>query len=263
MRIILTHEQADFDALASLMGAHLLDESTIPVLPRRMNRNVQAFLTLYGVDLPFVDPQDLPNVPVQAVTLVDTQSMVSIKGISASTSVTIIDHHPLRENLPAHWQVLREETGATTTLVVEMLRESDITLNPIQATLLLLGIYEDTGSLTYTRSTARDLRAAAHLLEQNANLRIAANFLNHPLSQAQQQIYDQLRNQAEYHSVFGQTIVIADDLGELVLVLAEIGLEIDVDAAVLEDLDRGIRQRVGNENLRFHDSPFGDYEAAE
>lgn len=209
MRIILTHEQADFDALASLMGAHLLDESTIPVLPRRMNRNVQAFLTLYGVDLPFVDPQDLPNVPVQAVTLVDTQSMVSIKGISASTSVTIIDHHPLRENLPAHWQVLREETGATTTLVVEMLRESDITLNPIQATLLLLGIYEDTGSLTYTRSTARDLRAAAHLLEQNANLRIAANFLNHPLSQAQQQIYDQLRNQAEYHSVFGQTIVIA------------------------------------------------------
>ncbi|MCU0488473.1 MAG: CBS domain-containing protein, partial [Anaerolineales bacterium] len=209
MQIILTHEQADFDALASLMGAHLLDESSIPVLPRRMNRNVQAFLTLYGIDLPFVDPQDLPNVPVQAVTLVDTQSMVSIKGISASTSVTVIDHHPLRENLPAHWQVVREETGATTTLVVEMLRERDITLNPIQATLLLLGIYEDTGSLTYTRSTARDLRAAAHLLEQNANLRIAANFLNHPLSQAQQQIYDQLRTQAEYHSVFGQTIVIA------------------------------------------------------
>ena len=43
MRIILTHEQADFDALASLLGAYLLDESAIPVLPRRMNRNVRAF----------------------------------------------------------------------------------------------------------------------------------------------------------------------------------------------------------------------------
>jgi tRNA nucleotidyltransferase (CCA-adding enzyme) len=48
MHIILTHEQADFDALASLLGAHLVDERAIPVLPRRMNRNVHAFVTLYG-----------------------------------------------------------------------------------------------------------------------------------------------------------------------------------------------------------------------
>ena len=61
MHIILTHEQADFDALASLLGAHLLFENALPVLPRRMNRNVHAFLALYGVELPFVDPRDLPN----------------------------------------------------------------------------------------------------------------------------------------------------------------------------------------------------------
>jgi tRNA nucleotidyltransferase (CCA-adding enzyme) len=35
MRIILTHEQADFDAIASLLGAYLLDESALPVLPKR------------------------------------------------------------------------------------------------------------------------------------------------------------------------------------------------------------------------------------
>ena len=32
MHIILTHEQADFDALASLLGAHLLDEDAVPRL---------------------------------------------------------------------------------------------------------------------------------------------------------------------------------------------------------------------------------------
>ncbi|HEX7973580.1 MAG TPA: hypothetical protein VF498_04155, partial [Anaerolineales bacterium] len=100
MRIILTHEQADFDALASLLGAHLLDENAIPVLPRRSNRNVKAFLTLYGVELPFVDPRDLPTTePIEAVTLVDTQSMVSIKGMSPSTQVQVIDHHPRRDSL--------------------------------------------------------------------------------------------------------------------------------------------------------------------
>ncbi len=208
MQITLTHEQADFDALASLLGASLLDESVIPVLPRRLNRNVQAFLTLYGMDFPFVDPRDLPNENIEAVTLVDTQSMVSIKGVGPNTRVAIIDHHPPRENLPAHWSIHREETGATTTLLVEALRERDVLLTPVQATMLLLGIYEDTGSLTYSRTTARDLRAAAFLLEQGANLRIASDFLNHPLSFTQQAIYDRLRANAEYLKVNGHTVVV-------------------------------------------------------
>ena len=36
--------------------------------------------------------------------------------------------------------------------------------------------------------------------------------------------------------------------GELVLVLAEVGLEIDLDAAILEDLHGGGGESVGNEN---------------
>jgi len=43
MEVILTHEQADFDALASLLAFHLLDEKSIPVLPNRLNRNVRNF----------------------------------------------------------------------------------------------------------------------------------------------------------------------------------------------------------------------------
>ena len=47
----------------------------------------------------------------------------------------------------------------------------------------------------------------------------------------------------------GEAVVVADDLGELVLVLAEVGLEIDLDAAILEDLHGGGRQSVGDENV--------------
>jgi hypothetical protein len=59
MRIILTHEQADFDALASLLGAYLVDNTSFPVLPRKMNRNVRAFVTLYGAELPFIEFRDI------------------------------------------------------------------------------------------------------------------------------------------------------------------------------------------------------------
>lgn len=209
MHIILTHEQADFDAFGSLLGAALLYESALPVLPRRMNRNVRAFLALYGAELPFIDPRDLPNQPIEKVTLVDTQAMVSIKGMSGETQVEVIDHHPLREGISPAWMLSIHEIGATTTLLVEALHERNESLSPIHATLLLLGIYEDTGSLTYARTAPRDLRAAALLIEMGASLSIAADYLHHPLSPAQQALYDRLRASAEHLNVHGHTVVIA------------------------------------------------------
>jgi tRNA nucleotidyltransferase (CCA-adding enzyme) len=209
MRIILTHEQADFDALASLLGAYLLDESYIPVLPRRMNRNVRAFVTLYGAELPFVDPRDLPNEPVESICLVDTQTMATLRGVGVDTIVHVVDHHPIRAEIPSSWTISTEDVGATTTIFVEDLQERNGDLSMIQATTLLLGIYEDTGSLTYTRTSARDLHAASYLLEQEANLRIASDFLNHPLSIEQQKLYDALRENLESYHVHGHTIVVA------------------------------------------------------
>ena len=209
MRIILTHEQADFDALASLLGAYLLDETAIPVLPRRMNRNVRAYITLYGAELPFVDPRDLPNQPVDSICLVDTQTMATVRGVGVDTRVHIVDHHPIRSDLQPAWTITSEDVGATTTIFVEDLQKQNGGLSMIQATTMLLGIYEDTGSLTYTRTTSRDLHAASYLLEQQANLRIATDFLNHPLSVEQQKLYDTLRGQVESYRIQGHSVVIA------------------------------------------------------
>lgn len=253
MHIILTHEQADFDAVASLLGAHLVDESGLPVLPRKMNRNVRAFLTLYGMELPFIDPRDLPGEPIDRITLVDTQSMISVKGMTASTQVSVIDHHPLREDLPREWNVTTEDTGATSTLFVEALRERNGHLNPIEATLLLLGIYEDTGSLTYNRTMARDLIAAAFLLEQGASLEIAADFLNHPLSPEQQQLYDRLRGNTQMIDIKGHTIVLAcGEAGEMNEELSSVAHKLrdllDPDALFLLVTTRGGVQLIARSN---------------
>jgi tRNA nucleotidyltransferase (CCA-adding enzyme) len=209
MQVILTHEQADFDALASMLGAYLLNVTAIPVIPRRINRNVRAFLTLYGRDLPFTDPRDLPTQPIDAVTLVDTQSLTSLKGMSQAARVHVVDHHPPKDDIPSQWTVRTEDLGATTTMFVEALNERGCVLTPVQATMLLLGIYEDTGSLTYTRTTARDIRAAAFLLDRGANLELAGGFLQHPLSLAQQALYDHLRGAAEIHSIHGHKVIVA------------------------------------------------------
>ena len=209
MDIILTHERTDFDGLASLLGAYLLEQHLTPVLPRQLNRNVEAFITLYGVELPFLDPRDLTGEPIESVCLVDTQSMTSLKGMVSDLKVRIIDHHPLRNDVPEDWETIIREIGATTTIFVSAIQERDIPLTPIQATLLLLGIYEDTGSLTYTRTTAEDIFAAGILVEKGAILSIVTDYINHPLSLEQQKIYEDLRACAESQIIHGHNLVIA------------------------------------------------------
>jgi len=50
-----------------------------------------------------------------------------------------------------------------------------------------------------------------------------------------------------------EAVEVADQLGELVLVGAELRLEVNLDAAILEDLHGGGRESIGDENARGHD----------
>jgi tRNA nucleotidyltransferase (CCA-adding enzyme) len=208
MEVILTHEQADFDALASLLGASLLYENAVPVLPHKINRNVKAFLNLYSAELPFIEYHDLPKDDIDCIYLVDTQSLVTLKGTTPSTSIQVVDHHQPRKDLPHNWTVLTDKVGASTTLLVEEIREHGNIPGIIYSTLLLLGIYEDTGSLLYASTTSRDIRAAAFLIDQGASLKLAGNFLNPPLSPVQRLLYNQLLEAAETLTIQGCNITI-------------------------------------------------------
>jgi tRNA nucleotidyltransferase (CCA-adding enzyme) len=210
MHVILTHENADFDAIASLLAAAKLDPDATPVLPRRVNRNVRHFVTLYWDALPFVWPDELPRRRrINQVTLVDTQGLASLRGMTKKPKVQVIDHHPPGEDLDPDWSFQGDIIGATTTLLVERFPESGVQLSPIEATLLLLGIYEDTGSLTYNATTARDVRCAAWLLEQRADLGLLLRFLHHPLSESQRSLYDRLQEAADTYQFDGQSVVVA------------------------------------------------------
>ena len=209
MEVILTHEHADFDALASLLAASKLHPEAIPVLPRQLNRNLRDFLTLYRNALPFRTVQELPRGKITEAIFVDAQSAQLVRGMTQQTPVRIIDHHPCRENLPPHYHCWYEPVGATTTILVEQIMGRGIQLSGVEATLLMLGIYEDTGSLSYVSTTSRDMRCAAWLLDQGARLDIVRDFLHHPLSPAQQRLLDRLHESAEVHEIQGFTVIIA------------------------------------------------------
>lgn len=239
MQAILTHEHADFDAIASLLAAHKLYPSARPILPRRVNRNVRHFLALYWDELPFLHPEELPRgARIDQVILVDTQGLTSVRGMRRKLDVLVVDHHPLAEDLNAEWQFEGEQLGATTTLLLERFPEQNIRPSPVEATLMLLGIYEDTGSLTYSATTARDVRCAAWLLEHGANVTLMHRFLHHPLTDEQRELYRVLQENAEVHQFEGQAVVVAaatardyvDEISTLVHKMADL---YDPDAVIV------------------------------
>jgi tRNA nucleotidyltransferase (CCA-adding enzyme) len=213
--LVLTHENTDFDGLASQLAAWKLYPQARPVLPRRPNRNVRDFLTLYWDELPYVRYEDLPRrMEVARIILVDTQTLVTPRGMNDDTVVQIIDHHPLGRDLPANWTYSGETVGATVTLLLERIIADRLALSPVEATLLALGIYEDTGSLAYPTTTVRDLRCATWLAEHGANLAVVSDFLHHPLTEQQLALYDALLDSARAIDFSGHTVVVATATAE-------------------------------------------------
>ena len=209
MKVILTHEQADMDALASQLGAWLLYPDAIPLLPRSINRNGRRFLNQYGADLPYVAFKDLPRAAIDTVIMVDTQSLITVKGMSEDTRIIVFDHHPRREDLNPAWECHLVTSGANTSQMVARIRQRGIQLTRIQASALALGLYEDTGSFTYGSTTAEDLESAGFCLAQGAELDIVTRFLYPPLSAGQRVLYDRLLRNIHTYVIEDQTILVA------------------------------------------------------
>ena len=214
MEVITTHENTDFDGLASMLGASKLYPRAVPVLPRRLNRNLRDFLTLYGEELPFVRPEDFRRHRIDKVILVDTQGVPPLRGLRPHAQITIIDHHPLDRELEKGMTYRGGEVGSTATLLVQEITGARLPLSRVEATLLLLGIYEDTGSLTYPGTTPADVRCAAWLLEQGANLEVVSDFLHQPITEAQEALYQRLLEGAEFHDFQGRSVMIASAQAE-------------------------------------------------
>ncbi len=210
MEIILTHEQADLDAAGSVLAAWLLDPSRVPVLPKRRNRNLAAFIEEYKDSLPFLTLKTLPKDKVERILVVDTQIIAPHKKTEGIDDVIVWDHHPHRHVFPDRGENIYDTTGACTTFLVEMLMEKgNIHPNRIFSTLMMMGIYEDTGFLSYGSTTSRDIRAAAWLLDNGADMDLMRHYVLQPMTEHQQLACDLLMRNARTYVIEDKQITIA------------------------------------------------------
>lgn len=177
MEIITTHKNTDFDALASAFAAKLLYREARVVLPKSLNPNVKAFLSLHKDLFPFITVKELPrNRQVSRLVVVDAPGWARLEDFNrlkdqADLDLHVWDHHePMGDFKPS--RAVIEKVGAIVTLLTLELQRNETPITPIEATLFLAGIYEDTGSLSFPSTTSKDARAVAFLLEQGGDLTI-------------------------------------------------------------------------------------------
>ena len=240
MQIVTTHRNTDFDALAATMAATLLYPTAIPVLPRSLNPNVKAFLSIHKDLFDYYDPAEIDPADVQRLIVVDANRWDRLDRMDAlrertDLEVFLFDHHMTAGDIKADWKC-QEKKGATVTLLVRHLRKLRKMMTPIQATLFLAGIYEDTGHLSFPSSTAEDTYTAAYLMERGADLQILGNFLRPAYGEKQKNVLFQMLQRACRTKINGLTISInkqpvTGHVGGLALVVAMYRDILNVDAA--------------------------------
>jgi tRNA nucleotidyltransferase (CCA-adding enzyme) len=218
--IITTHMNADFDALASMIAAKKLYPGATLVFPGSQERNLRNFFlhsTSYLFNFAKLKHIDLSL--IKRLILVDTRQRDRIGKFAEvldrqDLDIHVYDHHPASEDdIHGHKEVIRN-VGATTSILTEIIKEKGIPLTPDEATIMCLGIHEDTGSFTFSSTTPKDYMAAAWLAQQGANHNLIADMLTRELSAEQVWLLNDLTKSAITRIYDGIKVVICKVIRE-------------------------------------------------
>jgi tRNA nucleotidyltransferase (CCA-adding enzyme) len=218
VEIVLAHTNTDFDSLASQLAVTKLHPGTRMVPGYPLAANIRAFLALYRDSLPIVDLQYIDFEKVKHLYIVDCQHVNRLDEVGRKLitehkcTYTVFDHHaldPAGLGTTGRDDSIIMPMGACTTIIVDKLRRNNVPLTRIEATLLLLGIYEDTGCLTYSGTTETDALSVAYLLGHSADLNQVNNFMNPKMDHEQTELFQSLLSDSRTVTVSGARIVIA------------------------------------------------------
>ncbi|NPA51772.1 MAG: CBS domain-containing protein [Aquificae bacterium] len=194
MQAIILDDRTDLDALSSAYGLTLLQEDMYIVLSHALSPSVRLVLNRFKEKFKnkILKEKDLSNLQPKKIFVVDTNDTQNLtEFLKKSIPIIVYDHHPiLKKEKGVSYHV--DMVGSTTTLIVEELIKKGINIDPDDATILALGIYEDTGSFTYTMTTSRDLKATAYLVDKKADLNFVRNVIEEKIDEDTAHIIEQL-----------------------------------------------------------------------
>ncbi len=220
MEVVVTHNNMDFDSLGSQLAVTKLFPAARMVLGTPLFGNVRNFLALYRSSLPIVQMKYVDCAKITRMYVVDCQNAERLDAgcrellVSGPKKVPyfVYDHHGIDANgllEGAEPGSIIEPVGAATTLLVELIKKQRIKLTAFEATVMALGIYEDTGCLTYKGTTERDCLAVAYLLKSGADLHHVSEYIHPKLGDEHSQLLQEMVKTCKTITLEGVRIVVA------------------------------------------------------
>lgn len=214
--VITSHANADFDALASMVAASKIYPEATLIFPGSQEKNLRNFFiqsTTYLFN--FKAFKDIDPTTVELLVVCDTRQRSRIPHVrpvldNPDLRVHLYDHHPdTDDDLIAEQSTVRN-WGSTTTIIASIMKERGISLTSEEATLLGLGIYEDTGSFGFNTTTPHDFEAAGWLKGHGMDIEVIKDLLSHELSAEQITNLGELLQNASNYDIHGVDIVISE-----------------------------------------------------
>ncbi len=181
--LITTHINADFDAVGSLVAAQKIYPEAFVLFPELSEKSLKNFFVdTVSYLFNMTDAEKLATYKIKRLVLVDishSNRMGKTKALLDKKDIEIIlyDHHPEEQNdIKADNKIIRE-TGANVTILTQILKEKNIYVSAEEATIISLGLFEDTGSFNFSSTTPEDFIAAAWLREKGANLKVISDLI--------------------------------------------------------------------------------------
>ncbi len=218
--LIVTHNNADFDGFSSLVAAKKLYPGAKLLMPGSQQRAVREFLSLVKDKIAVENERTCDLSDVKRLVILDTRQKSRI-GIAAelikkpSVKIHIYDHHPRGpHDIKGDKEVFRE-LGATVSILVDILRRRKrVKFTPLEATIMLLGVYEETGSLTYRTTTRLDVDTVSFLLSKGANLQAISSYLRRKLSEKELAFLISLIGSTKVSNINGINVAVAEGVIE-------------------------------------------------
>jgi tRNA nucleotidyltransferase (CCA-adding enzyme) len=213
MEILATHINADFDALAAMVAASRLHPEARMFFPGSREESVRRMLESGLVEISELKRKDVDPAGLTRVILCDVRQRDRIGIVGEwlaehpGIEVWAYDHHPAAESdVPVAGGIVDPEAGSTSTLICEETQRRELVCTATEANLLLLGIYEDTGSLTHATTGRRDLAAVLWLLDQGGDLGVVRRFVTRELGARHLDILHRMTQRLEAHRIRGHRV---------------------------------------------------------
>lgn len=217
MELISTHIGADFDAFAAMVAASRLHPEAKMFFPGSREESLRRMLESGLVELSELRRKEVDPAELTRVILCDVRQKERIgvvaEWLEANPEIEVwaYDHHPDTDSdVETRGGIVDPEVGSTSTILVEELRRRGMRCSASEADLLLLGIYEDTGSLTYATTSPRDFEAAVWLLAQGGDLATVRRFVSRQLDPERLEILHRMTQRLEVHRILGHRIGIVE-----------------------------------------------------